>query len=114
MPRETIFLDEWYTDRLAGTDNDIYLQQVFENQSELIVVFLCRDYARKDWTGVEGRAIRDLIKRKQNRKIMLLRLDNSRIPGFFSIDGLHIAQRSPDDIAGLIEMRLFNERSSLA
>jgi hypothetical protein len=40
-----------------------------------VVVVLCADYERKEWCGLEWRAVRDLIKRRQEQRVMLLLAD---------------------------------------
>ena len=105
--KERVFYDAYYEAELARPDLDTYLQAIYHDQSELIVVFLCADYERKEWCGLEWRAIRDLLKKKQAAMIMPIRFDNTHIPGLFSIDGyVNVDERSPDAIAALIMQRL--------
>jgi len=80
---------------------------------------LCADYERKEWPGLEWRAIRDLIKKKQDTSIMLIRIDDNNstgvfyVPGIFSIDGyIDASDRKPEDIVALIIKRL-NTLSSI-
>lgn len=83
------------------------LQRLYHDESELIAVFLCADYERKEWCGLEWRAIRDLIKKRLSSTVMLLRFDNTEIPGLFSTDGyVWIADQSPQEIANLILERM--------
>jgi hypothetical protein len=105
--RERVLYDKYYEAEFARPDLDTYLQQLYHEQSELIAVFLCADYERKEWCGLEWRAIRDLIKRRQASTVMPLRFDNTEIPGLFSTDGyVWIGNRTPDDIAKLILERV--------
>ena len=92
---------------LARLDLDTYLQRIYHDGSDLIAVFLCAEYEKKDWCGLEWRAIRDLIKNRNSAAIMPFRFDSTSIPGLFSIDGyVEIGQRSPSDVAALILQRL--------
>jgi hypothetical protein len=101
--RERVLYDRFYEAELARVDLDTYLQRLYHDESELIVVFLCADYERKEWCGLEWRAIRDLIKRRQASSVMPLRFDATEIPGLFSTDGyLWIGDRSAEDIADRI------------
>jgi hypothetical protein len=60
------------------------------------VPFLCADYEKKDWCQLEWRAIRDLIKRRQDDDIMPMRFDDTHIAGLFDIDGyLDLNSQSP-------------------
>jgi len=105
--RHRVFYDRWYEGELARPNLDTHLQDIYHDQSELIAVFLCREYEQKEWCGLEWRGIRDLIKQKQDAAIMPIRFDKTQIPGLFSIDGYVSAEnRSPDEIAALILQRL--------
>jgi hypothetical protein len=105
--RDQVLYDKYYEAEFARPDLDTYLQRLYHDESELIAVFLCADYERKDWCGLEWRAIRDLIKKRQTSTVMPLRFDNTEIPGLFSTDGyVWIGGRSPQEIADLILQRL--------
>jgi pimeloyl-ACP methyl ester carboxylesterase len=104
--RERILYDRFYEAEFARPDLDTYLQRLYHDESELIVVFLCAGYEQKEWCGLEWRAIRDLIKQRQLSTVMPLRFDATEIPGLFSIDGyVWIGDRGPEAIANLIVER---------
>ncbi|HKI06683.1 MAG TPA: hypothetical protein VKK31_32195 [Thermoanaerobaculia bacterium] len=104
--RDRVLYDKFYEAEFARPALDIYLQGLYHDESELIAVFLCADYG-KEWCGLEWEAIRDLIKRRQVSSVMLLRFDNTEIPGLFSTAGhIWIGDRSPEDIAQRIIERL--------
>ena len=106
LERPRVFYDKYYEAELARLNLDTYLQQIYCDGSDLIAVFLCAEYEKKDWCGLEWRAIRELIK-KRSDAIMPLRFDNTEIPGLFSHDGyVEIGDRSPAEIAALILQRL--------
>src|SRR6185436_6388826 len=66
MDRENIFYDKYHPHVLSRPDLDLYLLDVYGDQSELVVVFLSAGYEQKKWTGgLEWRAIRNLIMEKQ-------------------------------------------------
>lgn len=107
LGRDKVLYDKFHEAELARPDLDTYLQRLYLEESELIAVFLCADYERKEWCGLEWRAIRNLIKRRQASTVMPLRFDDTEIPGLFTIDGyVTIGERAPDDIANLILERL--------
>jgi hypothetical protein len=98
----SVFYDEWYKSELARLNLDLLLQELY-TRAELVVVCLCADYERKEWCGLEWRAIRDLIKRRQD-KILFLRLDDADVAGAFSIDGyLDLRAHDDTDLASLIQ-----------
>jgi len=64
-----IFYDSFYEAELARPNLDLALLEIYHQQSDLVVVFLSRDYEAKEWCGLEWRAIRDLIKSRQSERI---------------------------------------------
>lgn len=97
-----VFYDNYYEAELARTDLDLILQKIYHANSELVVVFLCEEYEKKEWCGIEWRAVRDLIKKRAD-KIMFMRFDNAEISGLFSIDGyIDLTRRTPEDAVELI------------
>jgi hypothetical protein len=107
VTQERVLYDEWIRAELARPNLDVYLPQLYHEQSLLLVFFLCGEYARKDWCGLEWRAGRDLLKRKADDRLMFLRLDHADIPGIYSIDGyLDISSMPDDQVAAEILKRL--------
>ncbi len=107
LGREQVFYDEWYTAELARLNLDTYLQAVYHDGAELIVPFLCADYERKKWCGLEWRAIRDLFEKRADADIMPLRFDDTAIPGLFRIDGyIDLRQYTPEQTAAFILQRI--------
>ena len=84
---DQIFYDFDFQSQLAKPNLDTLLQKIYRYNSDLIVVFLCEEYANKQWCGLEWRAIRDIIKSKDDDKIMFVRFDDAQIDGILSIDG---------------------------
>lgn len=102
----SIFYDEYFMPELARLNLDTLLQQIYNEKSKLVVVFLCQDYKLKDWCGLEWRAIRELIKNRQDETIMLMRFDDTNIPGLFSTDGyIDISNIAPKEAAKAIIAR---------
>lgn len=98
--QDRILYYKLYEAEFARPNLDIHLQRLYHDQSDLIAVFLSADYERKEWCGLEWGAIRDLIKRRQDSSVMLLRFDNTEISGLFSTAGyIWIGDRSPEEIA---------------
>lgn len=104
---DAIFYDHDYQAQLARPNLDTLLQDIYRNKSELIVVFLCAEYAKKQWCGLEWRAIRDIIKSKEDDRVMFVRFDDAPVDGVLSIDG-YIDARSfgAHDVARFIVDRL--------
>ena len=105
--RKRVLYDKWYKSEFARPNLDTYLQRLYHDESELIAVFLCADYQKKEWCGLEWRSIRDLIKKGENSTIMFFRFDDAEIEGIYGIDGyISIQQTSPLEVAALIIERL--------
>ncbi len=101
------FYDNNYVSQLARPSLDTLLQEIYRNRSKLIVVFLGTDYQRKDWCGIEFRAIKEIIMERENGRIMFVRTDDGFVDGVFKTDGYVDARKfSPPKIAEFIEQRL--------
>ncbi len=113
MGRDSIFYDAYHQAELARPNLDTYLQDLYRNQSELLVVFIGGDYTSSEWCQIESRAIRDLIKQGQGDRIMFVKVDDQPVGGVFQIDGFVDARYlSPQHIAGEIRRRLQVERQN--
>lgn len=101
------FYDKNYVSQLARPSLDLLLQDIYRNRSKLIVVFLCSDYQRKEWCGVEFRAIKEIIMERDNKKIMFVRMDDGPVDGIFKTDGYIDGRKfSPLEIARFIQERV--------
>ncbi len=104
---DAVFYDHDYQAQLARPNLDVLLQDIYRNRSLLVVVFLCEKYAEKQWCGLEWRAIRDMIKAKEDDRIMFVRFDDAQVDGVLSIDGYIDARiYGPDELAGFVLTRL--------
>ncbi len=102
-----LFYDNFFQAELARINLDVFLQDIYHNKSDFIVVFLSRTYEHKQWCGLEWRSIRDMIKRKQSDKIILVKLEDFNLDGIFSIDGyLDGSKNNPTIMAELIHRRI--------
>ncbi len=107
LPPDSIFYDHDYQAQLAKPNLDVVLQDIYRNKADLIVIFLCEEYAGKQWCGLEWRAIRDLIKHKKDDQIMFVRFDDASIEGVLSLDGYVDARdHPPEKIAKFILQRI--------
>ena len=106
LGKERTFYDKWYAAELARPDLDLYLQNIYKSESDLLVILLCAEYEAKDWCGLEWRVVREFIKNREAERIMLLRLDEAPIAGLLSVDGyLNIASLSDQETADAILSR---------
>ena len=87
LPKGSVFYDREFTAQLARPNLDTLLQGVYGKQADLVVVFLSSDYDKKEWCGLEWRAIREIIKRRDDHTVMFMRFDDATVPGVMSLDG---------------------------
>lgn len=104
LGRNRIFYDKFHSAMLARPNLSTYLQNLYFTRADLVVVFLCSDYASSEWCGLEFRAVQTLIKQHRDHQVMLVRLDAGEVEGIFEIDGyLDAESLRPEEIA--IEIR---------
>ncbi|MEQ1627729.1 MAG: TIR domain-containing protein [Nitrospira sp.] len=101
------FYDNNYVSQLARPSLDTLLQDIYRNRSKLVVIFLSGDYQRKEWCGVEFRAIKEIIMQREHKKIMFIKLDDGVVDGVFKTDGYVDARKfGPEDIATFVQERV--------
>lgn len=106
LGQDAVFYDKDFTAQLARPNLDTLLQRIYLNNSDLVVVFLCSDYERKEWCGLEWRAIRTIIKNKNDHAIMFMRFDGADVSGSMSIDGyVDLEEHTPVQAARMIVER---------
>ena len=115
LPKASVFYDKDYTAQLAQPNLDTLLQNIYGKQSDLIVVFLSDHYDKKEWCGLEWRSIREIIKRRDDHSVMLMRFDDAAIPGVMSLDGyVDLRHHEPAEAAKFILERAQLARTSAA
>lgn len=101
------FYDNNYKSQLARPSLDIILQDIYRNRSKLIVVFIGSKYQEKDWCGIEFRAIKEIIMKRQNEKVMFIRTDDGDVDGIFKNDGyIDAREYNYADLAKFIKERV--------
>jgi hypothetical protein len=108
LGRDAVFYYPNFEAQLARPNADLLLQKIYHEQADLVVVFLGRDYQAKEWCGgVEWRVVRELIKKRQDDRIMPFRFDDEPVDGLFSIDlAADCRKHPPAKAAALIIARL--------
>ena len=53
--KSEILYDRWHSADFARPNLDTWLARLYRDESDLIVVFLCREYTAKQWCGLEFR-----------------------------------------------------------
>lgn len=110
--KEEILYDRFHEADFARPGLYTYLQDLYHDNSDLIVVFLCDEYSQKPWCVGEWRAVLDILNRFEYEKIMYVYVGKDdiksiRLPGFYaSEDGCIDANtHSPQEIFELIIKR---------
>ena len=76
-----VLYEHFHDAEFARLDLNTYLSALYRKDSELIVIFLCPEYAAKLWCRLEWRHISQLIVTVDAQRIMFLSFDN---PGHLS------------------------------
>ncbi|WP_218932807.1 TIR domain-containing protein [Roseimaritima multifibrata] len=102
----SVFYDFHYQAFLARPSLDTLLQTVYTN-ARLNVVFLSGNYERKRWcSGIEFRAIREIIANRENDRVMFIKTGDGDVSGVFATDGwIEADNQKADNIAYFIEQR---------
>lgn len=101
------FYDRNYVGQLARPGMDVLLQSIYRERSRLVVVFISGHYQTKDWCGVEFRAIRDIINRRESDRVMYIKTGEGTVDGVLPNDGYVDARHyTPRQLAEFIEQRL--------
>jgi hypothetical protein len=107
LGENTVFYDEYFPGELAQLSLDTLLQNIYAKRATVVVVVVGADYQRKEWCGLEFRAIKELIMAKEDRRVMLVRTDDGEVDGIFKTDGFIDARRfSPVEIADMVARRV--------
>lgn len=107
LGRDAVFYDKDFTAQLARPNLDTLLQRIYLTNSDLVVVFLCSEYERKEWCGLEWRAIRTIIKNKNDHAIMFMRFDDADVSGSLQVDGyVDLGEYAPLEVARMIVERV--------
>lgn len=78
-----ILYDKNHRAEFAVADLDILLDELYKKESELIIVFICEEYDKKNWCGIEWRSIRELLQEKpHNERVMFIKCGPGIVKGF--------------------------------
>ena len=115
---DDVFFDEDYEHEFAGLNAYRYFQNVFNNETLLVVSCICKRYSQKDWTQHEWRAIMSFASSNcqddvGRNRFLPIRFDADEIDEQFKGLGLFsnldvvpdVSSRSCEEISGLILAR---------
>lgn len=105
--QEKILYDKYHKAEFARRDLGIYLPNLYNKESDLIVVIVSPDYDEREWTGLEWIAIHDLLKKRRDKEVILCRFELAEVDGIFSNAGhIDLDDETPEGFAHLILERL--------
>lgn len=82
LGESSVFFDEWFEYYIAGNDADTTLQEIYADQSDLVVVCVSESYGQKEWTRTEHETIRSRLMKGRDRKdILPIRVGDGDVPG---------------------------------
>src|SRR6185436_12882139 len=104
---DKILYDKFHEAEFANADLAFDLPALYKSDADLIVAVFCPDYDRKEWCGLEWRAIFSIIKEGDSEQILLSRFDHIDGKGLFGLAGfIELDQKTPEQFATLILERL--------
>lgn len=107
---EKILYDEYHEEEFSRARLGRYLPRFYHDQTDLVVVVICRDYLLKEWPGLEWDAIFDLIKKRRDDEVMLTRFDRAEVAELYDAGYIELDDKSAEQFAFKILRRLaFNE-----
>ncbi|MBK6931091.1 MAG: TIR domain-containing protein [Saprospirales bacterium] len=106
LGKNKVFYDKYYQSQLSQPSLNTLLEHIYK-RSKVVVAFLCAEYQSKEWCGMEMRGILEMIMERKEYKIMLIRMDDSKIDGIYKTDGyIDFWEYKTDAIANLIQERI--------
>jgi len=105
--KKEILYDEFLKAEFARPNLDIKLRKLYYEETELNTLWLCKEYDKKTWCGIEYRAIRQRLVEGDDDSIFLIKLDDVEIEGInYKVDGcIDIKFDPPEKIAEYIKER---------
>ena len=102
--QDRILYDYYHAAEFARANLDTYLQDLYKNETELVVIFICHAYNQREWCGVEWRALRSRLNERDYDSIMFLKVDDGEPDGYFgNVDGsIDISDKTDQEVAKLI------------
>lgn len=100
--RRRILYDRFHEAEFARLNLDTHLQRLYHDESDLVVVFLCEAYERKEWPGLEWRAIHHevemwvgavLVREDQDLVLIQIQVTDEAVRNALQADGVHRVAR---------------------
>jgi hypothetical protein len=104
-----VFYDEFFRDTLWGKNLQEYLGEVYEKRSRLCLIIVSKHYVGKTWPTHEKRHALARQLRESQEYVLLLRLDDTEVPGYPGTFG-YLRFSSVDETVAILEKKLRKPR----
>lgn len=103
----SVFYDEFQRSALWGKDLYQYLQDIYSQRARYCVVFVSKNYLKKNWTKHELKQMQARAFESDREYILPVRLDDAVLPGLNKTIGYLDSRRTPlNEIAYLLLEKL--------
>jgi hypothetical protein len=93
----SVFYDEFEQAELWGRDLSVALGSVYSREARYCLIILSADYVAKPWTNLERQNVISEFIQRRSDYILVLKVDDTDLPGFPSIIGYVALDRSGED-----------------
>ncbi len=105
--QDRILYDKYHEAEFARNDLGIYLPNLYNLESDLVVVVVCPNYDTKEWTDLEWLAIHDRLQQRMRKEVQLCRFGHAYVDGLFRGAGfIELDDKTPEAFVTLILQRL--------
>lgn len=102
-----VFYDDFEKADLWGKDLVTHLTELYSDKAKYVIVFASEEYVSKFWTNIERRAVLARFLNGNYEKVLLVKMDEAKIPGFTDIKGyLDSSVLNPEEIGDLFISKL--------
>lgn len=101
------YRDEGQEIRLWGRNMVEYLQAVYRDQSDHVIIFVSSDYLRKRWARHEWRSVQEAILDREEKYLLPARFDNTKLPGLHeTIHYVDLSKKTAKTFAKMIVRKI--------
>ncbi len=103
--KKKVFYDHNFMATLARAKIKSRLKEIFQDKTELIVVFICSNYISKNYCKIEWKIIYNLLKSDKTSNVMFFQFEDAKLPNLNDYGRIAIENQNPQEIANLIIKR---------
>jgi len=108
------YRDEGQEVKLWGRNMVEYLQTVYRNQSDHVIIFVSLDYLKKRWAQEEWRSVQEAILDREEEYLLPARFDDTELPGLHkTIAYVDLRKKTAKTFAKMIVKKITSINESL-